>query len=114
MSKPRSNWQDVHGLILLNKPSGITSNKALQQVRHILNAKKAGHTGSLDPMATGLLPCCFGDATKVAGLMLNANKIYIAKCQIGSQTDTGYSTGKVIKTSEKIQLSLSEIHQATE
>jgi len=110
----KSTWQEVHGLFLLNKPPGITSNLALQKVRRILNAKKAGHTGSLDPMATGLLPCCFGDATKVAGLMLNANKVYIAQCQIGSQTDTGDATGSIVKTSDKSCLSDQEIQQATE
>jgi tRNA pseudouridine55 synthase len=105
-------WQDVHGILLLDKPQGITSNKALQTVRKIFNAKKAGHTGSLDPMATGLLPCCFGDATKVAGLMLNADKVYLAECQIGSMTDTGDATGKVISTSEKKQISKDEILHA--
>jgi tRNA pseudouridine55 synthase len=114
MSKPRSSWQDVHGIFLLNKPEGITSNLALQKVRRILNAKKAGHTGSLDPMATGLLPCCFGDGTKVAGLMLNADKIYIAECEIGSQTDTGDATGTVVETSDKTSLSEQEIQKATE
>ena len=113
MSKPRSKWEDVHGLLLLNKPKGITSNLALQKVRRIFNAKKAGHTGSLDPMATGLLPCCFGDATKVAGLMLNADKIYIAQCLIGSQTDTGDATGKITETSSKIKLTDAEIENAT-
>jgi len=113
MSKPRSNWQDVHGLILLDKPKGITSNQALQKVRRLFNAKKAGHTGSLDPMATGLLPCCFGDATKVAGLMLNADKIYLAECEIGSQTDTGDATGHVINTCNKTSLTEQEINQAT-
>lgn len=113
MSKPRSSWQDVHGIFLLNKPQGITSNLALQKVRRILNAKKAGHTGSLDPMATGLLPCCFGDGTKVAGLMLNADKIYIAECEIGSQTDTGDATGTVVETSDKTSLTEQEIKAAT-
>ena len=97
----RSNWQEVHGIVLLNKPQGISSNFALQKVRRLFNAKKAGHTGSLDPMATGLLPCCFGDATKVAGLMLNASKTYIAQCKIGSQTDTADATGQIINTSDK-------------
>jgi tRNA pseudouridine55 synthase len=109
----KSSWQEVHGLFLLNKPKGITSNAALQKVRKIFNAQKAGHTGSLDPMATGLLPCCFGDATKVAGLMLNADKTYIATCEIGSQTDTGDATGTVVKTSDKKQLTSDEIKQAT-
>jgi tRNA pseudouridine55 synthase len=114
MSKPRSSWQDVHGIFLLNKPEGITSNLALQKVRRIFNAKKAGHTGSLDPMATGLLPCCFGDGTKVAGLMLNADKIYIAECEIGSQTDTGDATGTVVETSDKTSLTEQEIQKATQ
>ena len=114
MSKPRSKWQDVHGIFLLNKPKGITSNLALQKVRRIFNSKKAGHTGSLDPMATGLLPCCFGDATKVAGLMLNADKIYIAECLIGCQTDTGDATGTITKTSNKTKLSDEEIQIACE
>lgn len=114
MSKPRSKWEDVHGLLLLNKPNGITSNAALQKARRILNAKKAGHTGSLDPMATGLLPCCFGDATKVAGLMLNADKIYLAECLIGSQTDTGDATGTITETSHKIQLTETEIQKSTQ
>ncbi len=112
MSKPRSQWQDVHGIFLLNKPKGITSNLALQKVRRLFNAKKAGHTGSLDPMATGLLPCCFGDATKVAGLMLNADKVYIAECIIGSQTDTGDATGTITKTSDKTKLTDEEIQTA--
>jgi tRNA pseudouridine55 synthase len=112
VSKPRSKWQDVHGIFLLNKPKGITSNLALQKVRRLFNAKKAGHTGSLDPMATGLLPCCFGDATKVAGLMLNADKVYIAECLIGSQTDTGDATGTITKTSDKTTLSDEEIQIA--
>ena len=109
----KSSWQDVHGVFLLDKPAGITSNQALQKVRRVFNAKKAGHTGSLDPMATGLLPCCFGDATKVAGLMLNADKVYIAECLIGSQTDTGDATGSVVKQSSKVILTDLEIQQAT-
>ncbi|MFK8011201.1 MAG: tRNA pseudouridine(55) synthase TruB [Marinicellaceae bacterium] len=113
MSQQKSKWQDVHGLLLLNKPKGMTSNTALQKVRRIFNAKKAGHTGALDPMATGLLPCCFGDSTKVAGLMLNADKVYIAECQIGSETDTADATGSVTKKSAKTQISTDEIHQAT-
>lgn len=112
MAQMRNNWHDVHGLLLLNKPKGISSNLALQKVRRIFNAKKAGHTGSLDPMATGLLPCCFGDATKVAGLMLNADKIYLAECQIGTQTDTGDATGSTTKNSDKTALTADEIQQA--
>ncbi len=109
----KSAWQDVHGLFLLNKPQGITSNQALQKVRKVFNAKKAGHTGSLDPMATGLLPCCFGDATKIAGLMLNSDKIYLAECEIGYETDTGDATGTMTNSSDKTALSEEEIKQAT-
>lgn len=88
-------FTDVHGIVLLDKPIGISSNQALQKVRHLLKANKAGHTGNLDPMATGLLPCCFGDATKVADLMINADKAYRATAQLGLQTDTGDATGSV-------------------
>lgn len=111
-SQKRNQWQDVHGILLLNKPKGISSNSALQKVRYILSARKAGHTGSLDPMATGLLPCCFGDATKIAGLMLNSDKTYIAECQIGFETDTGDATGEMTACSEKKYLSNDEIQSS--
>ncbi|MCX7552849.1 tRNA pseudouridine(55) synthase TruB [Marinicella sp. S1101] len=105
-------YPDVHGIILLNKPKGISSNLALQKLRHLIKAKKAGHTGNLDPMATGLLPCCFGDATKVAHLLINSDKTYLARCVLGSQTDTGDATGQVVQTAEKQRASDTEIKQA--
>ena len=74
----------VDGLLLLNKPSGMTSNRALQIVRRLLNAKKAGHTGSLDPAATGMLPLCFGEATKVCAYLLDADKSYRVTVRLGS------------------------------
>lgn len=95
----------VDGLLLLNKPSGITSNRALQTVRRLLNAKKAGHTGSLDPAATGMLPLCFGEATKVCAYLLNADKIYRVTARLGSATDTGDADGKEIKTAAVPELS---------
>ncbi len=95
----KRNYHDLHGIVLLNKPKGISSNQALQKLRHLIKAKKAGHTGNLDPMATGLLPCCFGDATKVAHLLINSDKTYLARCVLGSKTDTGDATGEVIETS---------------
>lgn len=104
-------YPDVHGIILLNKPKGISSNLALQKLRHLIKAKKAGHTGNLDPMATGLLPCCFGDATKVAHLLINSDKTYLARCVLGSETDTGDATGEVVRTTEKSIVSDSEIEQ---
>ncbi|VAW47640.1 tRNA pseudouridine(55) synthase [hydrothermal vent metagenome] len=105
-------YPDIHGIILLNKPKGISSNLALQKLRHLIQAKKAGHSGNLDPMATGLLPCCFGDATKVAHLLLNSDKTYLARCVLGSQTDTGDATGEVINTAPKTQATTAEIEQA--
>jgi tRNA pseudouridine55 synthase len=105
-------YPDIHGIILLNKPKGISSNLAMQKLRHLIRAKKAGHTGNLDPMATGLLPCCFGDATKVAHLLINSDKTYLARCVLGNQTDTGDATGEVIKTTQKTQATTAEIEQA--
>lgn len=112
MSRPPSakrSYPDVHGIILLNKPKGISSNLALQKLRHQIKAKKAGHTGNLDPMATGLLPCCFGDATKVADLLINSDKTYLATCVFGSQTDTGDATGEVVATSGKTRFTDEQI-----
>ena len=79
----------VTGILLLDKAPGITSNRALQQAKRLFNAAKAGHTGSLDPLATGLLPMCFGEATKIAGYLLGARKAYAAECRLGVTTDTG-------------------------
>jgi tRNA pseudouridine 55 synthase len=88
----------VDGIVLLDKPSGMTSNAALQTVRRLLNAAKAGHTGSLDPLATGLLPLCFGEATKVSGFLLDADKRYRVTVKLGERTDTGDSDGEVIES----------------
>ena len=89
--------RDVHGIVLLDKRLGVSSNKALQEVRNLLHAKKAGHTGALDPLATGLLPLCFGEATKVSGLMLDDDKRYQVTFRLGIMTDTGDSEGQVIE-----------------
>lgn len=105
-------FQDVHGILLLDKPKGLSSNQALQKARRILKANKAGHTGSLDPMATGLLPCCFGDATKVADLMINADKAYRAEAVLGSQTDTGDATGTITQEAAIPELTTAEIQAA--
>jgi tRNA pseudouridine55 synthase len=88
----------VDGLLLLNKPSGMTSNRALQVVRRLLNAQKAGHTGSLDPAATGMLPLCFGEATKVCAYLLDADKSYRVTAKLGSATDTGDADGQETET----------------
>lgn len=90
----------VDGLLLLNKPPGMSSNQALQRVRRLINARKAGHTGSLDPAATGMLPLCFGEATKVCGYLLNADKSYRVTAKLGSATDTGDADGTVIESAD--------------
>lgn len=87
----------VHGIVLLDKPLGLSSNQALQVVRGIFNAAKAGHTGSLDPLATGLLPVCLGEATKIAGLLLGSRKAYEAECLLGVRTHTDDAEGEVIE-----------------
>ena len=94
----RRRAEAVDGLLLLNKPFGMTSNRALQTVKCLLNAKKAGHTGSLDPAATGMLPLCFGEATKVCAYLLDADKSYRVTARIGSATDTGDAEGQRVAT----------------
>ncbi|MFP4147646.1 MAG: tRNA pseudouridine(55) synthase TruB [Halorhodospira sp.] len=90
----RRGGRNVTGVLLLDKPTGLTSNKALQEVKRLFGARKAGHTGSLDPLATGLLPICFGDATKVSGFLLDADKRYVVTCRLGVATDTGDAEGE--------------------
>jgi tRNA pseudouridine55 synthase len=88
----------VDGVLLLDKPTGMTSNAALQKARWLFNAAKAGHTGTLDPLATGLLPLCFGEATKFAGELLDADKAYRATVRLGIVTDTADAEGCVLAT----------------
>ncbi len=95
--KPRD-YRDVDGILLLDKPLGLSSNKALQAARHVFKANKAGHTGSLDPLATGLLPICFGEATKFSAFLLEAAKHYRAECRLGVVTSTGDAEGEVLET----------------
>lgn len=99
MSAPRRPpRRPVDGVLLLDKPTGLTSNAALQKARWLLNAAKAGHTGTLDPLATGLLPLCFGEATKFAGELLDADKAYRATIRLGITTDTADAEGLVLET----------------
>jgi tRNA pseudouridine55 synthase len=93
---PRVHNRDLHGILLLDKPLGLSSNKALQAVRSLLRASKGGHTGALDPLATGLLPLCFGEATKLAGNLLGSRKAYIAECRLGVTTDTADKEGEIL------------------
>ncbi len=96
--KPQG-FRDVDGILLLDKPSGISSNRALQNARYLFQANKAGHTGSLDPLASGMLPICFGEATKFSNFMLDANKSYRARCQLGITTSTGDAEGEITSRS---------------
>ncbi|MFN2308111.1 MAG: tRNA pseudouridine(55) synthase TruB [Gammaproteobacteria bacterium] len=97
MSQRRSKGRNVNGILLLDKPVGMSSNEALQLVKRLYQARKAGHTGSLDPLASGLLPICFGEATKASGFLLDADKYYRVRCKLGEQTSTGDAEGEVIQ-----------------
>jgi tRNA pseudouridine55 synthase len=96
--RPRVEWRDVDGILLLDKDRGCSSNAALQQARRLFRARKAGHTGSLDPLASGLLPVCFGQATKISGMLLDADKTYQVTAALGSRTATGDAEGEVVET----------------
>lgn len=93
----RRKGRDVNGILVIDKPVGVTSNGILQQVKRLYGAAKAGHTGALDPLATGVLPLCFGEATKFSQLMLESDKAYIATARLGVVTETGDSEGKVVR-----------------
>lgn len=95
--RPRSRYRKVDGILLLDKPRGPSSNQVLQRVRHLFRAHKAGHTGALDPLATGLLPICFGEATKIAGGLLGARKAYEAVARLGIVTDTDDAEGQALR-----------------
>jgi tRNA pseudouridine55 synthase len=100
MGRRRKHGRSVHGILLLDKPTGITSNAALQSVRRLFGATRAGHTGSLDPMATGLLPICLGEATKISAFLLDADKRYRFTVRLGVTTDSGDADGEVIDERE--------------
>ncbi|GGI84114.1 tRNA pseudouridine(55) synthase TruB [Legionella impletisoli] len=105
----RANKRAVHGILLLNKPEGCTSNYILQKVKHLYNAKKAGHTGSLDPLATGMLPICFGEAAKFSQYLLNADKEYVVVGQLGVKTSTADATGEVLAVCEQFSVTQPEL-----
>ena len=95
-------WRNLDGVVLLDKPVGLTSNQALQWVRRLFAANKGGHTGTLDPFATGVLPLCMGEATKFSADLLNADKTYLATLRFGQRTDTADLTGAVIKSTNTL------------
>lgn len=96
----------MNGIVLLNKPQGLTSNAALQKVKRALGAKKAGHTGSLDPLATGMLPICLGEATKFSQYLLDADKIYEATGKLGTTTTTGDAWGQALVVHDDVSIDL--------
>jgi tRNA pseudouridine55 synthase len=100
LGRRKNKGRNVSGVLLLDKPLGGSSNHALQKVKRLFGAAKAGHTGSLDPLATGMLPICFGEATKISAFLLDADKRYRLKCQLGVSTTTGDTEGDVVDTQD--------------
>jgi tRNA pseudouridine synthase B len=100
MSKPRKRGRDIHGVFLLDKPQGMSSNDIMQKVKRIFQANKAGHTGALDPLATGMLPICLGEATKFSQFLLDADKRYLVTAKLGERTDTSDAEGQIVDTRE--------------
>jgi tRNA pseudouridine55 synthase len=105
-------WRDLHGLLLLDKPLGLSSNQALQAARKLLRAAKGGHTGALDPLASGLLPLCFGEGTKIAGTLLGSRKAYLAECRLGATTSTADLEGEVVERRPVPHLDVAAIEAA--
>lgn len=97
MSRPRRRGRDIHGVLLLDKPQGMSSNDVLQKVKRIYNANRAGHTGALDPLATGMLPICLGEATKFSQYLLDSDKRYRVIARLGQRTDTSDADGQIVQ-----------------
>lgn len=112
MARRRGRGRDVDGVLLFDKPVGMTSNEALQQVKRLFQARKAGHTGSLDRTASGMLPLCFGEATKFSSLLLESDKRYTATCRLGIRTATGDAAGEVLETRAVPPLDRKQIEDA--
>ena len=98
MSRPRKRGRDIDGVFLLDKPQGMSSNDIMQKVKRVFQANKAGHTGALDPLATGMLPICLGEATKFSQFLLDADKRYVVTAKLGERTDTSDAEGQVVET----------------
>jgi tRNA pseudouridine55 synthase len=117
MNAPRARVarRPVHGVLLLDKPIGLSSNQALQKAKWLMRAEKAGHTGTLDPLATGVLPLCFGAATKFSQMHLDADKAYLATARLGIKTSTGDAEGEVIEeravqvTAQQLDLAVKQL-----
>ncbi|MCU7875058.1 MAG: tRNA pseudouridine(55) synthase TruB [Candidatus Thiodiazotropha sp. (ex Lucinoma borealis)] len=110
MGRRRNRGRNISGVLLLDKPVGMTSNKALQEVKFLYKAAKAGHTGSLDPLATGLLPICFGEATKLSAFLLDADKHYSVRVKLGETTTTADAEGEVVERADPSGVTESALH----
>lgn len=98
--RPKKRGRDIHGIFLLDKSQGVSSNDIMQKVKRLFNANKAGHTGALDPLATGMLPICLGEATKFSQFLLDSDKRYLVTAKLGERTDTSDADGQVVQTRE--------------
>ena len=101
----------MHGILLLDKPAGITSNDALQKIKRLYRAARAGHTGSLDKPATGMLPLCLGEATKVSSYLLNADKIYVSVAKLGVVTSTADAEGEILATKQVVEFNQQQLEE---
>lgn len=110
----RNKGRSINGIVLLDKPTGLSSNAALQRVKRLFEANKAGHTGSLDPLATGVLPLCLGEATKVSQFLLDSDKKYRATVKLGVRTDSADSEGNVIATCDDFTITKQDVLAALE
>ncbi|WP_104884465.1 tRNA pseudouridine(55) synthase TruB [Pasteurella multocida] len=108
MAKPRKRGRDINGVFLLDKPQGMSSNDIMQKVKRVFQANKAGHTGALDPLATGMLPICLGEATKFSRFLLDADKRYQVTAKLGERTDTSDAEGQVVETRD-VQVDVQDI-----
>ena len=113
MSRPRKRGRDIDGVFLLDKPQGMSSNDIMQKVKRVFQANKAGHTGALDPLATGMLPICLGEATKFSQFLLYADKRYVVTAKLGERTDTSDAEGQVVET-RPVNVETSQILTALE
>jgi len=111
LGKRRNKGRNISGIVVLDKALGVSSNGALQEAKRIYDANKAGHTGSLDPLATGVLPLCFGEATKVSQFLLDSDKKYRARIKLGVRTDSGDSEGNVIFSCGDFQISRAKVEK---
>ena len=113
MSRPRKRGRDIDGVFLLDKLQGMSSNDIMQKVKRLFQANKAGHTGALDPLATGMLPICLGEATKFSQFLLDADKRYVVTAKLGERTDTSDAEGQVVET-RPVNVETSQILTALE